>query len=221
MSDVLLMRLAGPMQSWGVQSRFSFRDTLKEPTKSGVIGLLCSALGRPRDQPVGDLSTLKMAVRVEQEGKLMRDFHTTQEVYRASGSGKENEISHRYFLADAIFLVALEGDPILLKSCQEALQKPKWSLYFGRKSFVPSVPLWLSDGLHHDSNCESVLHSYPIPWDLLSSSENRFRLMIEDPKGTLEQKDIPISFANRTFANRRIRIEWIAHSETKEESHVS
>ena len=46
---VLLMRLAGPMQSWGTQSRFLHRDTGREPSKSGVIGVLCAALGRPRD----------------------------------------------------------------------------------------------------------------------------------------------------------------------------
>ena len=49
--SVLLMRLAGPMQSWGTQSRFGHRDTGTEPSKSGVIGLLCAALGWPRDQP--------------------------------------------------------------------------------------------------------------------------------------------------------------------------
>jgi CRISPR system Cascade subunit CasD len=37
---VLLLRLAGPMQAWGTQSRFVNRDTELEPSKSGVIGLL-------------------------------------------------------------------------------------------------------------------------------------------------------------------------------------
>ena len=46
---VLLLRLAGQMQSWGTQSRFSNRDTDLEPSKSGVIGLLCAAMGIPRD----------------------------------------------------------------------------------------------------------------------------------------------------------------------------
>ena len=42
--SVLLLRLAGPMQAWGTQSRFTVRDTGLEPSKSGVIGLLCAAL---------------------------------------------------------------------------------------------------------------------------------------------------------------------------------
>ncbi len=50
--SVLLLRLAGPLQSWGTQSRFRVRDTGREPSKSGVIGLLCTALGRPRTAPL-------------------------------------------------------------------------------------------------------------------------------------------------------------------------
>ena len=52
--SVLLMRLAGPMQSWGTRSRFSNRDTGLEPSRSGVIGLLCAALGRPREESLDD-----------------------------------------------------------------------------------------------------------------------------------------------------------------------
>ena len=40
MPYTLLLRLAGPLQAWGVSSRFSIRETLDEPTKSGAIGLL-------------------------------------------------------------------------------------------------------------------------------------------------------------------------------------
>ena len=44
----LLLRLQGPMQSWGTTSRFDERDTQLEPSKSGVLGLVCAALGRDR-----------------------------------------------------------------------------------------------------------------------------------------------------------------------------
>ena len=43
--SILLLRLAGPMQSWGTQSRFLVRDTGMEPSKSGVIGLLSPLWG--------------------------------------------------------------------------------------------------------------------------------------------------------------------------------
>ncbi|MBI5033526.1 MAG: type I-E CRISPR-associated protein Cas5/CasD [Chloroflexi bacterium] len=70
--NTLLLRLVGPMQSWGVASDFKERDTLREPSKSGVIGLLCAALGKPRAEKPNDgfatlaeLSDLVMGVRVD------------------------------------------------------------------------------------------------------------------------------------------------------------
>lgn len=72
----LLLRLAGPMQSWGTQSAFNRRDTGLDPSKSGVIGLLAAALGRPREASVADLAALQMGVRVDHEGVVQTDFHT-------------------------------------------------------------------------------------------------------------------------------------------------
>jgi len=43
----LLLRLAAPLQAWGADSKFETRKTAREPTKSGVIGLLAAALGLP------------------------------------------------------------------------------------------------------------------------------------------------------------------------------
>lgn len=41
----LAMLLDAPMQSWGFASRFQRRTTGRYPTKSGVIGLVCAAMG--------------------------------------------------------------------------------------------------------------------------------------------------------------------------------
>ena len=56
---VLLLRLAGPMQAWGVKSRFTVRATELAPTKSGVVGMLASAVGRRRTDPIEDLLALR------------------------------------------------------------------------------------------------------------------------------------------------------------------
>src|SRR5438045_3820140 len=104
----LLLRLAGPMQSWGTQSRFLVRDTGREPSKSGVVGLLCAALGRGREESVDDLAALAMGVRVDQEGTLGADFHTAGGTHRrgdrygvpradASNAGG-TVVSTRYYL---------------------------------------------------------------------------------------------------------------------------
>ena len=87
--STLLIHLCGPMQAWGTQSRFSIRDTGQEPSKSGVIGLLCAALGKPRDENPGDgfptlaqLAALKMGVRVDRPGSMRMDYQTAGGTHR-------------------------------------------------------------------------------------------------------------------------------------------
>ena len=41
----LLLWLEGPLQAWGYDSKFGRRDSLEFPTKSGLTGLICCALG--------------------------------------------------------------------------------------------------------------------------------------------------------------------------------
>lgn len=173
--SVLLLRLSGPMQSWGTQSRFSARDSGLEPSRSGVIGLLCAAAGRPRSEPLDDFRSLRMAVRVNREGELRRDFQTagggrlasrplnvggrSYGVARASGARGDTVISQRDYLADADFLVALAGDSHLLAQLDAALAAPVWPMFLGRKSFVPGLPVRVAGGLHDGDEPEPVLRS--------------------------------------------------------------
>ena len=136
---VLLIRLAGPMQSWGDSSRYARRTTRREPTKSGIVGLIASALGRTREDPVDDLAQLELAVRVEQPGQLMRDFQTE----RPMDGGKPMPLSDRYYLSDACFLVALGGPDKLLGTIDAALRLPRRPLYLGRRSCPADMPLSL------------------------------------------------------------------------------
>src|SRR5690606_24078490 len=110
MSWTLRMRFTGPMQSWGTRSRFDIRDSEIAPSKSGVVGLVAAALGRARTESVVDLAALRMGVRLDREGVPMRDYHTAQNVIKADGSGlQETALSQRHFIADATYLIGLEG----------------------------------------------------------------------------------------------------------------
>lgn len=213
----LLLRLAGPMQAWGVQSRFGVRDTGREPSKSGLVGLLGSALGRPRHADFSDLAQLNMAVRVDQEGTLQRDYHTAgaDGYYRASGGVERKNaiLSTRYYLADAIFLVGLEGEPALLHTIAHALQHPVWPLFLGRKAFPPSQPLCLADGLQEKPLREAI-QAYP--W--LGQNQHtyrdlkRVRLVYDDPEGIDTRPDYPLSFVQkeRHFLPRRLTTKLIS-----------
>jgi CRISPR system Cascade subunit CasD len=207
--SVLLLRLAGPMQSWGVQSRFGVRDTGLEPSKSGVVGLLCAALGRDRGEPVDDLAALRMAVRVDQEGRLLSDYHTAMDVLRAKGGTKPTELSRRYYLADARFLAGLEGeDDGLLARLHAALRDPRWPLYLGRKAFVPGEPVWLENGLWREGGLRDAFARYPWLGRDLERYPERVRWVIETPTGSEVRPDQPLSFDERRFAPRRVETEF-------------
>jgi len=233
MTTTLLLRLAGPMQSWGTQSRFRDRDTGREPSKSGVIGLLCAALGRPREAPVDDLAALRMGVRVENPGVVQRDYQTAggthlkgarYGVAHTDGSpGKFAAISSRAYLADASFLVGLEAatpDQVaLLRTVDAALAAPVWPLFLGRKSYTPGAPVRLPDappagpGLH-EITVEAALTDHPWYDEYAPTTTTSARLVIEcapDDPNAEARNDWPLSFvsADRRFATRYVTTRFV------------
>lgn len=80
MASTVLIRLEGPMQSWGLSMRgpnSAHRKTRTHPTKSGVLGLVANTLGRDWSDPIDDLAALTYAVRADRPGTLAVDYHTT------------------------------------------------------------------------------------------------------------------------------------------------
>jgi len=215
----LLLRICGPMQSWGTRSRFTERDTELEPSKSGVIGLLCAALGWPRDRDVSQLAALRMGVRVDREGTMARDYHTAGGggggIVRASGSlSRDAVLSNRYYLAGADFLVGLEGERELLEEIEAALRNPVWQLSLGRKSFVPSVPVYLPKGGIREAGLQDALEAEPWPlepvaWPRREGSAPSLRLVLEatfadDAVELRMDQPLGAAFRDRTFGPRPI-----------------
>ncbi|KUN58406.1 type I-E CRISPR-associated protein Cas5/CasD [Streptomyces griseorubiginosus] len=155
--SVLALRLAGPLQSWGASSRFTRRTTESAPTKSAVIGLLAAAQGIDRDDQarLAPLAALRFGVRIDQPGTRIRDFHTAHH----GATGKSMPLSERFYLADAAFVAALEGDHTLLTALDAALRAPVYPPFLGRRSCPPAQPLEL--GLH-EGTLEDVLEH--VPW---------------------------------------------------------
>jgi CRISPR system Cascade subunit CasD len=149
-ANTLFLRLEGPLQAWGdQQSKFLIRRTAEAPTKSGVIGILCAALGVSRieasDGWLPKLCALSMGVRLDRPGVRWWDYHTIgagMDMRTAEGGKKPGAmLTRREYLCDASFLVALQGEPGLVAELEEAIKKPHWTLYLGRKSCPPARPL--------------------------------------------------------------------------------
>ncbi|GLW56800.1 hypothetical protein Kpho01_48110 [Kitasatospora phosalacinea] len=164
----LLLRLAGPLQSWGHHSAFHHRDTAAHPTRSALIGMFASAQGRPRDHaldPYPDLPgnpshhDLTFTVRIDKPGTPHTDYHTVGGA-RYRGRGREGLLptsdgghrteaastlqSWRHYLADAVFTVAVHGPAPLIARIADALAEPHWAPFLGRRTCIPDEPLVLT-----------------------------------------------------------------------------
>ena len=201
----LLLRLAAPLQAWGADSKFETRKTNREPTKSGVIGLLAAALGLRRDESEGlaRLTGLRFGVRVEREGQLLVDYHIAK-----TQDEKNSYVTYRHYLQDAVFLAGLESEDAAL-----LLQHPAFPLYLGRRSCPPALPLCL--GLRQGS-LQEVLQTEPplCPGKLC-------RMVLDaDPQepGAAVQRDVPVSFDphHRQYGYRSARELWLTMSDGPE-----
>ena len=205
----LLLRLAAPLQSWGADSKFETRKTNREPTKSGVIGLLAAALGLHRDDAAGlaRLNGLHFAVRADREGSLLVDFHTANREEDRK-KGKAPYVTYRHYLQDAVFLVGLESeDTALLQELETALKHPVYPLYLGRRSCPPTLPLCL--GIRQGSLLD-VLRTEPMQGR--KPETGKLRIVADaDPAdpAAVPRQDLPVSFSpvHRQYGFRPVR-EW-------------
>lgn len=195
------------MQSWGTRSKFDIRDTEMEPSKSGVLGLLCAACGIDRAdwEGLAPLTGLKMGVRIDRPGVLRKDYQTAQ--LHPHRVDSETALSSRHYLSDAAFLVGLEGDEAMLRRLEEAVRNPHWPLSLGRKSYPPSAPLALEDGVK-DLELKAALETHPrLKKPVRPEKAEPLRLILET-KDTTEgslRYDVPIaSFAERRFGPRYV-----------------
>ncbi len=62
-SQAIFLRLEGPLQAWGDTSKFVIRRSMEAPTKSGVLGLICCAVGWSAERWLKTLSRTKRCVR--------------------------------------------------------------------------------------------------------------------------------------------------------------
>ena len=204
---VIIFRMAAPLQSWGDSSRFSRRDTRMEPTKSGIVGMIASAMGRSREDEVSDLAELELAVRTEQPGELLRDFQT-----EITKKGRSMPLSNRYYLQDAVFLVGLAGDGDLLKDVTAALEHPRRPLYLGRRSGPAGMirPTLYEDALDVRALLEGA-EWQPADWYRQRQEMPKFlEIACDGREGERcsRQMDYPLSFsgvAQRAYASRPVR----------------
>ncbi|MFW5421015.1 type I-E CRISPR-associated protein Cas5/CasD [Nocardiopsis sp. CNT-189] len=229
----LLIRLAGPLQSWGEHSSFADRDTLDHPTRSALTGMFAAAEGRGRAMPLERYAPLRFTVRVDRPGVRISDFHTIggglpakQTVPTAEGKRRPEKagtiVTRRSFLADAVFTVAVEGPSDVLGEVAAALEAPHWGPYLGRRACVPDPLLLLRP--EAEDPVHSLRTEVPLPPHAGEKRQGRngrraagarVRFIEEGAPSAAGQgrssavlNDIPLSFLGqrRTYRSREVAI---------------
>ncbi len=163
--EYILLWLEGPLQSWGHDSLFGRRETLPFPTRSGVLGLLCSALGRGGEQRewLSKMQSYKQDIISYNRKPIfgeplreiqLRDFHMVGSGYDRSDKwqdllipkksdgkapvGAGTKITNRAYLQDACFACVLSVPLDEADEIEKALCEPTWELSLGRKCCVPT-----------------------------------------------------------------------------------
>ncbi|MGH3403483.1 MAG: type I-E CRISPR-associated protein Cas5/CasD [Streptosporangiaceae bacterium] len=215
----MVLRLAGPLQSWGEHSTFTDRDTLRYPTCSGITGIFAAAQGLRRGESLERYAPLSLTVRVDRPGVHLADFHTTggglpreRTVPTAAGGrraeGTATIVTRRMYLSDAVFTVAVEGPCALTGQIAAALRHPCWQPYLGRRSCPPDPPLLLH--AEADDPVADLYQLVPLPRRRTAGQDHIIVDMITEtpsPGAMLtEVADVPAVFSryDRRYRSRAI-----------------
>lgn len=225
----LLMWLEGPLQGWGVSSKFDSRETLPFPTLSGVCGLLCAALGASGEQrellaqiSEAGWNVLAFTRKNCPVSPVLRDFHMIGSGYDTDNpwlnllipktiNGKRpsgvpgQKLTYRYLLQSAAFAVFLTfREEALAEKLLYALQHPVWGPFLGRKHAAPTEII--AQGVYFSAE-EARLRACQL------MEEKHLELLFEVVEGFQEEgepqivNDVPVSFGDhKTYRDRYVTV---------------
>ena len=123
--------------------------------------------------------------------------------YTSKTQRPEVDVSYRHYLMNASFLVAIQGSPEIIDGIAHALQAPVWPPFLGRKSCVPTCPIFVARGAYAD--VETALRDMDAA-PLSDHADTWLRLIIEQPDGRgLQRRDAIENVHARRFKYRYVR----------------
>ncbi len=151
MPKFLVLQLRGVMQSWGTHTFEDFRPSSIFPTRSAVVGLLGACIGIERED-IEARENLNKSICIDvvslnpHKIRKIEDFHTVLDARKVDGKPRKDAIiSKREYLCDAHFLLFLsqsKSSGILLENIENAVRKPVFTPFLGRKSCPITEPLF-------------------------------------------------------------------------------
>lgn len=116
---------------------FSRGSEQEKQILGNLSGCLMTAIALPRKRFSGEKSWMVNVRRIE-------DFHTVERTKTASGTISKNAVmTYRQYLCDSDFVVLLaEIESSIADQLEDKLVDPEWGVWLGRKSCIPSAPIF-------------------------------------------------------------------------------
>lgn len=206
MTEYLIIKLEGPMQSWGSHTFEDRRPSELFPTRSGLLGLLAACLGYKRtdiDELQMLASSVLFAVRLDTKPIKMIDYHTVKNARKEYQGLKSNETiqTWREYLQDAKYTVAIwltDNAKMSLDNLVIAINKPVFTPFMGRRS-CPLVRPLFADRLMAENELFALSRIAPKVGTIYSEN-----MAPEKPK--LLIRDVPTHGRKRQFSTRYVTI---------------
>lgn len=240
--DMLVLRLDATIMSFGAPVIDRHGMIQPYPALSMMIGMLGNALGYDHsdfDKLQRLQDRLKYAVREDKRGERIRDYQTVDlgqsfmrdeaawtthgfvEERKGGSAATGTHERYRHYWADAVYTIALTLDPIdespTLDEVKECLQFPERPLFFGRKTCLPSTPIFLFKAT--DQSFEEALKKVDLSKraDKQSSHRAWWQVNTVSPKSSstfvspvVDRKD----WSNQIHVGER----WVAQGQVKVEN---
>jgi CRISPR system Cascade subunit CasD len=184
------------------------------------MGMICAAMGIDRADQGGIRQVNKgvssLIVGVMQPGKRVVDYHTVGGGYPSKSERVPVKADHkthspaqtrREFITGGKFGIIIEAENGLLERIGGALERPRWGIWFGRKSCVPAAPIWRGVfSTEEQAWCQLKQIYADSTGHKLERAVRVIREVDSFDEGSDTIRDVPVDFSSghRTFMPRRI-----------------
>ena len=187
MTAFLVFTIQAPLASWGDIAVGEWRGSWDRPSRSATLGVLGAALGIQRNDREGQSALrdgYRLAVRADNVGTVMQDYHTMQSIpqnfvkkhalrtraalWTLDKEERQTILSRREYRQNSLYTVTIWATSVAKWSLQElaeALRRPVYALYAGRRSNPVGLPL-RPEVVEADTLADVFQHRSTLPAEL-------------------------------------------------------
>lgn len=219
----ILLKLKGPLQSYGSSDTFEYRGTDYCPSKSAIIGLIASSMGYRREETdkITELNSLKIASAIINHGDILEDYHTAFK-YKKTGELERTYVTKRLYLADWNFLVLIcHENKEYIEQIYSALKNPYFFQSLGRRSCIANYDMIINNMVFAKEPIELIIgyckNNHAFDQDCVTVYADKDLLANEDSQAIKGDLVKSFSTKNRAFGKRVEKIKTFNLTQNKEE----